>query len=502
MDLGIDFGTTRTIAASADRGNYPIVVFNDPDGDTHEFLPSLIALGPDGLVAGFEAERARNLGAPVLRSVKRLLASPTINTDTQIQLGDQHFPMIDLLTCYLRELFRALTEQSSISQALVKDPMEQVCVAVPAHAHSGQRYLTLEAFTRAGFPVKAILNEPSAAGFEYTHRLGSQGGNRKRSKLVVYDLGGGTFDASLISIQDRNHTVLDTTGINRLGGDDFDLVLADMACQAAGVSPEELGVERYFDLLADAQANKEQLVPQSRRIVLEVDETTVVIPVADFYQQVAPLVERSLTAMTPLVSELGEAGAAPTTLMGVYLVGGASLLPVVSRTLRERFGRRVFRSPYPAASTAIGLAIAADPQAGYTLADRLSRGFGVFREGDSGARVAFDPVFDRNQALSDEVTLVREYRAAHNIACFRFAEYTELQDYQPVGDIVPLPEVVFPCTPDLQSAGLELSQVAVQRIGWGDLIQEKYHIDRHGICSVQITDLDTGWSSTAQLGRI
>lgn len=501
MELGIDFGTTRTIVTFADRGNYPVVTFRDAAGDSQEFFPSLIALGSDGLLAGFAAQQARAEQAPVIRSIKRLLASPHVSPDTPVELGGQVFPLIGLVTSYLGSLHQALVSASSLSDALAEDPITTVCIAVPAHAHSGQRYLTLEAFVRAGFPVGAILNEPSAAGFEYTQRLGGPSAT-KRSRLVVYDLGGGTFDASLISIEDRNHMVLGTTGINHLGGDDFDMVLADLACERAGVSPEDLGVDGYFDLLGDVQMVKEQLVPQSRRIVVEVGEETVIIPVNDYYQRLTPLVDRSLTALTPLVNQLADESGKTDTLMGVYLVGGASLLPLVPRMLRESFGRRVYRSSYPAASTAIGLAIAADPQADYTLADRLSRGFGVFREADGGATVHFDPVFDRDQLLTGEVTLTRQYRAAHNIARFRFAEYTELCGDQPVGDIVPLPEVTFPCVRALQSPTIDLATVPVERIGWGDVIEEVYRIDRNGICSVTITDLETGWQAGAQLGKI
>jgi hypothetical protein len=170
--------------------------------------------------------------------------------------------------------------------------------------------------------------------------------------------------------------------------------------------------------------------------------------------------------------------------------------------LREQFGRRVYRSPYPAASTAIGLAIAADPDSGYTLSDRLSRGFGVFREDEGGQRLRFDSVFHRDQSLSgtEEVRIERHYRAAHNVGWYRFAEFAELVDGQPAGDIVPYDDVIVPFTTELQEVGVDLTAVEVIRTPEAHLIEESYVVDQHGIVSVTITDLDTGYRHTHQLG--
>lgn len=501
MHLGIDFGTTRTVVAYADRGNFPVVAFTDETGDAHEFQPSLVALTDEGIVCGFAARAAREAGFPMLRSVKRMLASPAVNTATTVTIGDHRVLLLDVLVAYLAHVRKELETSSTISNLLRRDPIASVVVAVPAHANSAQRFLTLEAFRRAGFPVTALMNEPSAAGFEYTHRLSSVPTTR-RSRLVVYDLGGGTFDASLVAINDLSHAVLGTVGINRLGGDDFDMVLADLACQEAGISGDALGLNGYFQLLNDAQAVKEQLVPQSRRMVLEVADRSVTVLVPDYYEAVTSLVEQSIAAMGPLVDGLDDGDPDLSQIAGLYLVGGASVLPLVPRMLREYFGRRVFRSPYPAASTAIGLAIAADPNSDYTLSDRLSRGFGVFRETDEGQRLQFDSIFDRDQTLvtGAELRIQRRYRAAHNIGWYRFAEYAELSDSQPAGDIVPYEDVIVPFTSELQAAGVDLTSTPVVRTGEAHHVEESYLVDQHGIVSVTITDLDTGYSQTHQFG--
>src|SRR5262249_15814481 len=152
--------------------------------------------------------------------------------------------------------------------------------------------------------------------------------------------------------------------------------------------------------------------PSSRRVVVDgVGE----VAVADYYAACAPLIERTLETL----GRLPEDG-----LAGIYVVGGASALPAVARALRDRYGRRVHRSPYPFAAAAIRLAIAADETGGFELTDRLSRCFGVFREARGGREIAFDPLFRADAPIGG--ALERTYRAAHNLGHFRFVECGQL----------------------------------------------------------------------------
>ena len=511
MHLGVDFGTIRTIVARADRGNYPVVGFQDADGDPQDFFPSLIALRDDDLVFGFEAVAAARAGAPSLRSVKRLLGDPGVSADTVVGLGGREFALLPLLTGFLTALRRALAEASDLAADLAApDALLHTVASVPAHAHSAQRFLTLEAFRQAGFDVAGLVNEPSAAGFEYTHRLGRTLTSR-RDRVLVYDLGGGTFDASLVAVTGASHEVLGSVGVNRLGGDDFDAVLADLALAAAG--RPALDEAAFATLLAECQEAKERLSPQSRRISLEVAGQLVLVRVDEFYAAVTPLVQASLEAMTPLLPVLEDAVPEDVRgleqVAGLYLVGGGSGLPLVPRLLRERFGRRVHRSSYPAASTAIGLAIAADPDSGYALADRLWRGFGVFRELDSGRAVGFDQLLDRDTPLPEggPIEVRRRYRAAHNLGWFRFVEYSGIAGEgggggaalgEPRGDLAPFAEVRFGFDPALQ--GRDLAGVAVTRRPDGPVIEETYTLDANGIVTVTITDTDTGHRQVHSLG--
>lgn len=484
MHLGVDFGTTRSVVAVADRGNYPVLGFADLEGDMHEHVPSLVADRDGELVFGFDAVAAARTGAPLLRSLKRHLSRPDLTMESTVEFAGRPRPLLDLVAGYLRHL------RGHVQAALGDEALDGIVAAVPAHAHGAQRLLTLEAFARAGFEVTALVNEPSAAGYEFTHRQ-ARAVSSRRTKVLVYDLGGGTFDASLVEVRGTDHAVLGSLGENRLGGDDFDLALVEQALAAAGMTADQLRWDQQDDLLEQCRDAKERLTPQSRRIALEVADQTVVLPVVDFYAAVEPLVRRTIEILEPLAAGLqGE----DADVAGIHVVGGASGLPLVSRMLREAHGRRVHRSPQPGASTAVGLAIAADPHSGFTLSGRLSRGFGVFRELARGRQLGFDELLSRHEVTSGagRVIASRRYRAQHNVGCFRFVEYSQLDQLgQPTGDLVPVGQLLFPFERELQD-GTDLSAVPVERRQDGPMVEESYSVDAFGIIQVTLTDLDTG----------
>ncbi|MDO4887964.1 MAG: Hsp70 family protein [Actinomycetaceae bacterium] len=489
MRLGVDFGTTRTTIAEVDRGNYPLATFADGEGDGHEYIPSVAALGPEGLVYGFQAAQLALGGAPHARSFKRLLASPDVTANTAVHIGQQEFPLLELVTGFLTHVAEAVRATASAG-----DRDLEAVVGIPAHAHSAQRFLTLEAFKAAGFNVITMLNEPSAAGFEYTHRHAGTV-NSRRTKILVYDLGGGTFDASLVSVEGKDHEVLGSHGNNLLGGDDFDVVLAECAARAAGSSKEELDESAWHSLVEASRLAKETLVPQSRFVTIDVDGSPVTLPVSDFYEAASPLVESTFSTMEPLMDVSGDQAAIAGDVAGLYVVGGGSELPVVSRMLRKRYGRRVHRSPYTAGSTAIGLAIAADPEAGYSLSDRLSRGVGVFREGESGAVVTFDALLSPQLRVSpgEPVSVTRRYNAAHDVGRYRFVEYADLRDGEPAGAVIPCGQISFPFEASLRDKDVDLDEIEVHRSGHGPLVEENYTVDENGIVEVSIREVDSGF---------
>jgi molecular chaperone DnaK (HSP70) len=518
MRLGIDFGTTRSVVAFCDRGNYPVISFLTETGDAIEWYPSVVAERDGELRYGFDALQAAAADPSwhLLRSFKRLLSEGDASPQMRATVGSSRIPIVELLAGFLTALRKDLLTRSNLPKSLRKKAeVMQAVIATPAHSHSTQRFLTLDAFRRAGFEVLSLVNEPSAAGFEYTHRYRNTI-TSKREHVVVYDLGGGTFDVSLLRMSGSHHDVLTTAGVAKLGGDDFDAVLVQLVAKAANFETSALD-ERELDQLTDqCRSAKESLNPNSKRIVVDLESCLTQAPVsqititaADFYEACQPLIERSIDAMVPVMAriELEEPAAdALGEIAGIYVVGGASSLPAVARELKKRFGRRVHKSPYPSAATAIGLAIASDDASGFALEDRFSRIFGVFREEQTGSRVSFDPIFTSDTRMpgpTDQPTSSqRKYRAAHNIGHFRFVECRMTDsDGAPVGDITPYGEIFFPFDPSLHSAASDLRDADVTRSdGEGPWIEEDYTIDQHGIVHVKIRNLDAQYEQVHRLG--
>lgn len=525
MRLGIDLGTTRTVVAVSDRGNFPVVGFTTAEGDLCEHLPTVTAEVDGALIHGHDAERAALAGAPHLRSWKRLLSRQ--GPDEPVRIGAVEIRLIDLCTDFCRHLGEALLEGSNMPAAT---DLPEAVISVPANAHSGQRFTTLEAFRRAGFRVIAMVNEPSAAAIEYAHRYRNKL-NTRRDHVVVYDLGGGTFDAALVSVAGGDHDVIDTAGIQELGGDDFDAVLLEMALDVAGIEME-IARPMLGALLDECRAAKESLGPNTRRLALELSalgaaapEEPLVIDVGAYYERLRPYVEHTLRALGEVMAPRGERAlsgpvdfddatdrelddlkeqAAVAGVAGVYVVGGASGLPVVPRILRERFKHRVQRSVYPSASTAIGLAIAAGDDRAPRLSERFTRHLGVFRETGAGARIVFDRIFARGTPMPprDAPPLVerRTYRAAHNVGHFRFVECGALDDErEPRGDISPHGTVYFPFARELRDVPIERAPI-VRLAGPGPLIEERYEVGEGGVIAVTISDLDDGYSRRFVLG--
>ncbi|RPI23384.1 MAG: Hsp70 family protein [Acidobacteria bacterium] len=505
MRLGIDLGTTRTVVAAADRGNYPVISFQSPTGDMRTWYPSVVGARPgDKPVFALEAEsRYGQPGWSFMRSFKRYLGDS--GPGSRLELAGTQYSTLEIVTEFLRELKVDLLEHSNLDLA-ADEPLD-VFVAVPANANSNQRFITLESFVRAGFRVLGMMNEPSAGGIEFAHRYGSKHSARKEH-LVVYDLGGGTFDASVITVKGDSFDVLANEGIARLGGDDFDEILKDMVLDRLGIQAIDSRAE--FDILELCRNAKEALNPNSRRVSIDAGQVVprageVSLPVSEFYQRCQPLVEKTIEAVELAVGRALRDYEDPwSEVSALYLVGGSSDLPVVARALRDRYGRRVRRSPYPYAATAIGLAIAADRVKTQRLQERFSRYFGVWREADYGRRITFDPIFPRETPLpvsgQPDLVSIRRYRPAHNLGFFRYLECSRLDsEGRPAGDITPWDTVSFPFDPGLQNQAGDEVEVQRQPAVENHLVEEQYRCGPVGIIEVTIADHTTGFSKSYRL---
>lgn len=508
MEFGIDLGTTRTVVAAGDNGNHPVVAFTNEVGDMVDFIPTMSAVVENKLVHGHAAAQAADEGHPYLLSWKRLLGQHGPNH--RVQIGATTISLLELTTDFLRHLRQALREQSTFSPAL--DAAPRVVISVPANAHSSQRFTTLEAFRLAGFDVLAMVNEPSAAGIEYAHRHG-RSLNSQRDRVAVYDLGGGTFDAALVEVGGKQHKVLQSAGVQRLGGDDFDEVLLRLALEQHALELEQLSSHDRFVLLQAARRAKESIRPNTRRVVLDCEGLSsqpslageaLLVTVKSYYERLGPLLDRSLDALAQVLGASNDAPedslkqhATQARVAGIYLVGGGSLLPVVARRLREGFGRRVHRSPYPSAAVAIGLAIAAADRDNGRIDERLTRHVGVFRESEHGASVCFDPIFLAGTPMPQKenpLVIQRRYRACHNIGIFRFVECANVKNGQPEGDLSPHKTVLFPFAQSVREQQLEalpVERLAEPQKSW---IEESYQIDSAGVIAVTIRDSSDGYA--------
>ena len=516
MKLGIDFGTTRVVAAAVDRGNYPVIQFETGDDATADWYPPLIAVQGEERLYGWDAfSRQGDREWTIVRSIKKLLSDS--GPHTQIEVGGHAWPLHQLLE-ELTANFKASLLSRSNAPAGPDEPLE-IYLGVPANANSNQRFLTTEAFRASGFEVLGLLNEPSAASIEFSHRHRETLTSKESASLVVYDLGGGTFDVSLVRLEGHTHTVLGSEGIPTLGGDDFDDILAEMALDAAGIARqdrEEMTQSELFRLEQQCREKKEAISPNSRKIVIELDGVRdgwgeVSVPVKDFYTRCQPLVEETLRNVEDLLSRHALTASAAESdgqrLDAVYVAGGGSELPLVPRGLRERFGRRVRRSVHGHLTTAIGLAIQADESAGYVLRDRFTRYFGVWREWDDGRKIAFDPLFTKETPLPGprEAPLVisRSYQPVHDVGHFRYLECSHLSGHgQPTGEITLWDEIRFPFDPGLQECA-DLQRVAVSRSqqAAGQQIEEAYTCDSGGSLAVTITNHSSGYLRRFKLGR-
>jgi molecular chaperone DnaK (HSP70) len=497
MRLGVDLGTTRVVVAAADRGNYPVVTFDAPDGSGCEYFPSLVAARNGEFRTGFDAvESVKDPSWKIRRSLKRALA----DAGPMDELGGR--PVAAVVRHVLRDLANALRTGSNLD--IANDEPLEVAIAVPANATANQRMMTVDAFRDSGFRVVRVVDEPSAAGLEYAWRRPRDAQVRRRH-VAVYDLGGGTFDASVIAVSDDLHEVLTTEGIRHLGGDDFDRVLLDLATAQAGLELPNDGSE--LDLLLErCREEKERFGPNTRRLNVEVvvGMPPIEVATADYEAALAPLVTRTLEALGHALESVyrthGEDVERSTV---IYQIGGASALPPVGRALRECYGRRVWRSPYPHASVAIGLAIAAEEDTSPRVSSCLTRHFGVWRELDGGRRLSFDHVFAKDLPLpppgASPLVTTRRYRAAHDIGHFRFVEASRLTgDGSPAGDLSAWHEVRFPFEAALYRTELEHREV--HRIeGEGPLIEERYTCDGDGVIRVEIRHLEAGYSMAFDL---
>jgi molecular chaperone DnaK (HSP70) len=455
---------------------------------------------------------ARESGWQSLRSIKRLLhgSGPL----TEITLAGRPYLLRELCAGFLSHV------REVICRHYAREARKgiETAISVPANASTGQRLLTVDAFQSAGFEVVRLLNEPSAAACEYAHRqkrtLTSQ-----REHLLVYDLGGGTFDASVLRLDEQGGDVVGSAGISQLGGDDFDEVIYHLALEKAGLDGSAASPLFREILLTECRVQKEAVNPSTRKLVIDLAPAlsaapelratreipeTVTLPADQVYAACGSLIQASLGSMEDALRDAHEgAGVVESQLAGVYVVGGQSNFPPVYRTLRERFGEhRVHRSPHPFGSIAIGLAIHLDEAGSRRIAEKLTRHIGVFREESAGRVISCDVLLEKNTPLppagAPPVEVTRRYRPRHNIGHYRFFECARIQAGRPEGNLSMWDDVLFPFDKQLRDTK-DLSEIAVERRGEQPEVEEVIRAFPGGEVEVELRVLEDGFTRKAKI---
>jgi chaperone protein DnaK len=365
--VGIDLGTTNSLVAYVE-GGIPRVI---PDAEGRTLLPSIVAWTRDGVVVGEAARRqlARN-AARTVYSVKRLMGRGY--EDVKDELPRLPFPVTpqaevvsirigDRLVTPPEVSAHVLRTLKQRAEAFFGEPVEQAVITVPAYFNDAQRQATKDAGRIAGLEVLRIVNEPTAASLAYGLQKLAAG------TIAVYDLGGGTFDISILRVKDGVFEVLATNGNTHLGGDDFDQAMVDWLLA-------DIRARHRVDLSGDAEALQEiRLGAEAAKCRLSFDERTMLtIPFETFTYsrdiaraELEALVE-SLVASTlgPCRRALADAALRPDQVDQVVLVGGATRMPLVRRRVEELFGRTAHSHLNPDEVVALGAAVQAQILAG------------------------------------------------------------------------------------------------------------------------------------------
>ncbi len=480
--IGIDLGTTNSVLGVIQDGKMQVW----PIGG-ERLLPSVVGVSPAGEVLVGMAARNQWVLAPdrTIRSIKRKMGSG----ETVTMAGTSYTPQ-EIAAFILREIKRAADQR-------MRYPVQRAVITVPAYFNEVQRQATIEAGAIAGLAVERILNEPTAAALAYGYGMG----DAAHLRVLVYDLGGGTFDVSLIELHSGVVDVLATAGDNHLGGDDFDERLASLVA-------DEFAAQHAIDLRQDHQAWARLLraaeeakitlsaapyatitleyIAHDRRqrplhIVREVGRVEFVELIDDLLQGTITCIDQALT----------DARLQPADIDRVLLVGGSTRIPAVWDLVSSRMGQAPHDEIDPDAVVALGAAVQAGIIAGEEIdavlvdVTPLSLGIETVRMGVTGHLQGdhFVPLIRRNTTVpvhkSEVFSTLFPGQSAIHVKVYQGEEQTASQNVL-LGDF--MVEDVMPNRPD----------------GLADVIVN-FELDVNGILNVTVTERATGRQVTEQL---
>ncbi|KAI4453507.1 heat shock protein 70kda [Holotrichia oblita] len=445
--IGIDLGTTNSCVAVMEGGE-PTVI---PNAEGNRTTPSVIGFAKDGerLVGQVAKRQAVANADKTIISIKR-----DMGTNKKVKIDKKEYSPQELSAMILTKL-------KTDAEAYLGEKITQAVITVPAYFTDSQRQATKDAGRIAGLEVLRIINEPTAAALAYGLNK-SEGENQK---ILIYDLGGGTFDVSILEIGDGVFEVIATAGDNKLGGDDFDNKIIEYVID---LFKKDNGI----DLLQDKMAMQrlKEAAEKAKIDLSSATKATISLPFitadasgprhleyeitrAKFEQITAPLIDRTIKAMN---QALTDAGFTSKDIARVILVGGSTRIPIVAEKVKEITGKEPFKGINPDECVAIGAAVQAGVLAGEVkdvlLLDVTPLSLGIETVGGIFTRLinrnttipvkkmqVFSTATDNQPSVDIHILQGEREIAAHNKTLGRF----ELSGIPPAPRGVPQIEVTF-----------------------------------------------------------
>jgi molecular chaperone DnaK len=495
--IGIDLGTTNSCAALARGGRADVLASRQG----HRTLPSVVAYDSHGRLLVGHPAKAQMIVNPrhTVYGSKRLVGRPFASPTVQACRDRFHYEIVEgergaSAVRFAGRVFSlqqvsalVLTEIREVASQALGATVDRAVITVPAYYNDHQRSAVREAGKLAGLTVERIVNEPTAAALAFGY------GKDLDQRVLVYDLGGGTFDASILEIQGDVYEVVSTGGDTFLGGVDFDAQLVDHLVwkfmEQHGFAPPEDRV--VWQRIRDAAEETKVALSAREAAVAHVPflckspagadvDLKITVTRGELEELCGPLVERSIEVCREVMAAKGLDAAA---LQQVLLVGGQSRMPLVWRRIREEFGREPNKSVHPDEAVAIGAALLADSLGrvdSVVLIDVLAMGIGV---GLPGGRMA--PVLSRNTRLPA--------RKAHEHATTHDGQTElELQVFQ--GDAATVAECEYLGT--VRVDGLPPRPRGAVRVAF------EFTLGVEGILIVTARELESGRVTTVQLATV
>ena len=462
--IGIDLGTTNSCVAVMEGGNAVVI----PNAEGARTTPSVVGFSKTGERLVGQTAKRQAIANPerTISSIKRHMGS-----DYKVDIDGKKYTPQEISAMILQKL-------KTDAEAYLGQPVTEAVITVPAYFTDSQRQATKDAGQIAGLTVKRIINEPTAAALSY--------GIDKEDdqRVMVYDLGGGTFDVSIIEMGDGVQQVLATAGNNRLGGDDFDqrvinwMVEEFKKTEGIDLSTDKMAVQRLKDAAEKAKIELSSTTTTNINIPFITADATgakhldMNLTVAKFNELTKDLVDAT---MGPVQQALSDSGLSPSDLNKILMVGGSSRIPAVQEAVRQKLGKEPFKGINPDECVALGAAyqggvLGGDVKDGLLLLDVTPLSLGLETMGGVCTKIiernttiptkksqVFSTAADNQTSVEVNVLQGEREMAAYNKSLGRF----QLDGIAPARRGVPQIEVTF----DIDANGIV--NVSAKDLGTG-----------------------------------